>query len=333
MNEVYADAASEFRLNREQMPMPPPVNVDLNLIRVFDAIYARRSLTKAADALCVTQPAVSHALTRLRELYDDPLFVRTLDGMIPTPTAEEIAPLLKDALRSVAGSLERTIGFRPESTVRRFRFNMMDGVEAIVLPRILPLLQSEAPHMSVETCDDPRRDTLKELIGGQTDFAIDCYVPDDARVQHVLLLEDEFVCAVRKHHPITRAEFTLDQFLAQGHIHVGQQKCGVGAVDTALSGLGVQRRIVVQTPHCLQAQFAAATSDLVLTTIRSLTQLAELVVLPVPLDIPPLAISLYWSSSFQDDPAHRWMRRRIVEQFQPQSNSSAAPVSARARVA
>ncbi|MEH6471580.1 MAG: LysR family transcriptional regulator [Halopseudomonas sp.] len=295
--------------------MPENKEFDLNLLRVFDAIYRLGTITKAAEQLNVSQPAVSHALARLRDLYDDQLFSRSPKGMKPTPIATDIALNVSQALQQSRISLAKAGRFNPETSDRHFRFVMQDGFAAVLLPRLLSMLQEEAPGMTLQVFQDPRRDAVEELVAGSVDFVIDNFVPTHAQVMQMKIAEEKYVCAVRQDHPDIGKKITLDQYLQHGHIHASSRKGGKSYVDLALQSLGAQRKIVFQTQHYLETPFALSGTDLILTTTNSIANAHNLKTLPLPFEVSPINISMFWHASRDADPASCWLRTRIIELY------------------
>jgi DNA-binding transcriptional LysR family regulator len=301
------------------------INVDLNLLRVFDVIYAHRNLTKAADVLCISQPAVSHALARLRDLYGDPLFKRTPDGMRPTPVADAIHAEVSEALRHVRASLSRGARFQPESSTRRFRFGMGEVVETTVMPRLLPALQRGAPKVSVEVYQHPRRDAIHDLVAGRLDFVVDHVLPQQAQVLRAPLFADDYVCVARREHPTISSSLTLEQYVSARHIQASSRRAGLNYVDTALQELGVSRHIVLQTQNYLETLHALARTDCVLTITRSVAALFDVQVLELPFAVPPLNVSLFWPKASTDDPASAWMRATLLALFDANTDRAEDP--------
>lgn len=175
--------------------------VDLNLFIVFDAIYTEANLTRAGQIVGITQPAVSNALARLRETFNDPLFVRTAQGMVPTPMAQNIIGPVRSALALLRVSVQESRTFNPAEAGKTFRISMTDLIEAVMLPPLLRRLRKQAPGVVVESFLCKRRDTTKELAAGRLDFAVDAPLNTDPQVRHVRLMDDRYVCAMRRGHP------------------------------------------------------------------------------------------------------------------------------------
>lgn len=288
--------------------------VDLNLFIVFDAIYSEANLTRAGQIVGITQPAVSNALARLRETFNDPLFMRTAQGMVPTPMAQNIIGPVRQALQLLRVSVQESRTFNPAEAAKTFRIGMTDLSEAFLLPPLFQRLGRLAPQVRIESTLARRRETTSELAAGKLDFAVDIPLNSDAQVRHVKLLEDRFVCAMRPGHPLASAPLTLESYLSAGHIQISSRRNGLGYVDLALGKLGKQRRIALRSPHYLMAARVLLETNLLLTVPERFARQHELHVTELPLaDVPPLASHLYWHESTDQDPANRWMREQLIE--------------------
>jgi DNA-binding transcriptional LysR family regulator len=291
--------------------------IDLNLFVIFDAIYSEGNLTRAGAIVGLSQPAMSNALARLRRACDDPLFVRTPQGMVPTATARRMIGPARQALRLLGDTLNTEARFDAASTSARFRLSMGDLTEARLLPPLLARLDGEAPGVSIESFQVPRREILRELAAGSLDFAIDVPLVDDPGVQHVPLFLDRYVCVVRLDHPEVGEALSLDQFLELRHIHLSSRPRGPGHVDLALERLGHRRRIALRAQHYLMAPVVVARTDLALTVplgfARDLQRDHPVRILELPFEVPPLESRLYWHGSRDSDPANQWLRARLLD--------------------
>jgi len=296
--------------------MPENKDFDLNLLRVFDTIYRFGTITKAAKQLNVSQPAISHSLARLRELYDDQLFNRTPNGMTPTPVAIDIAFNVSEALQQTRISLAKAGLFSPESSNRHFKIAMQDACAAYILPKLIPAMRQEAPEMTLQIFQDPRQDALESLISGGADFVIENFVPAHPKVIQLNFATEQYVCVVNENHPEIKGSITLEQYLRYGHIHASGRKTGKSYVDIALQSLGYQRKIVFQTQHYLETPLVLVGTDLILTTTASIAKAHGLKALPLPFDVAPINISLFWHASQDGDPASCWIRTQIIDLFQ-----------------
>jgi DNA-binding transcriptional LysR family regulator len=289
--------------------------VDLNLFIVFDAIYTEANLTRAGQIVGITQPAVSNALARLRETFNDPLFVRTAQGMVPTPMAQNIIGPVRNALSLLRVSVQESRIFNPLQANKNYRISMTDLTEAIILPALFQRLRRLAPAVTIESFLSKRRETTKELAAGRLDFAVDAPLNTDPQVRHVKLMEDNYVCAMRRGHPLAnKAAISLDDYLSVAHIHISSRRSGLGYVDLALGKMGIQRKIALRSQHYLMASQVLQQTDMVMTVPERFARRNDLhfVYLPVN-DVPTVETHLYWHESTDQDPANRWMREQIIE--------------------
>lgn len=289
-------------------------NIDLNLFLVFDAIYTESSLTRAGQILGITQPAASNALARLRKALNDPLFVRTAQGMTPTPLAQNIIVPVREALQLLRVSVYDSRTFEPSQAHKTFRLSMTDIIEDILLPSALQRLTSTAPNVRIESLLVRRRDTAKELAAGHLDLAIDVPLNHDPQLLHSKLFEDRYVCVMRPGHPLSaHKHITLKQYLDAQHIHISSRRSGLGPVDLALGKQGYQRNIVLRSQHYLMAPTVLKSTDLTLTAPARFAIQHNLYFTELPLTgIAPIASHLFWHASADQDPANRWMREQLL---------------------
>ena len=289
--------------------------VDLNLFIVFDAIYTEANLTRAGQIIGITQPAVSNALARLRETFNDPLFVRTAQGMVPTPMAQNIIGPVRNALSLLRVSVQESRIFNPLKANKNYRISMTDLTEAVILPELFQRLKRLAPGVTVESFQAKRRDTTKELAAGRLDFAVDAPLNTDPQVRHVKLMEDRYVCAMRKGHPLSaKGLLRLDDYLTQSHVHISSRRSGLGQVDLALGKMGIQRKIALRSQHYLMAIQVLQQTDMVMTVPERFARHNGLHYTSLPVtDVPPVETHLYWHESTDQDPANRWMREQLLE--------------------
>jgi len=281
--------------------------IDLNLFVVFDTIYAERNLTRAADRLSITQPAVSNALARLRTNFKDPLFIRTSSGMQPTAFAESIAGRVGEALQSLQIAAQPAVFFNPAASDRRFQISMLDFNEASFLPLIGRALQTEAPATTLHSFRVPRAELRHTLERGHVDLAIDIPINDNADLISHTLRSEHFVCAVRKGHPALQKDFTLDSYLALGHVHVSGRPRGRGAIDIALRRMRLKRNIIFQLQSYLAVNTLVQDSDLAVTVTAGWARALNLEVLPLPIDLAPMEVRLHRHVRSNGDAAIVWL--------------------------
>lgn len=295
--------------------------IDMNLFIVLDTIYSERKLTKAAEVLHITQPAVSNALARLRGHFNDELFVRQSGQMVPTPLTENIIERVREALASLQSSLNEHDAFDPLQSARTFRFSMNDTSEAYVLPRLMEMLELEAPSINIESYTIPRADMARSFNAGELDFALDVPIINHSELVNTPLTTDRYVCVARKGHPRIQGALSLDDYMSEAHIHVSSRRKGGGQIDAHLARLGLQRNIKLRIQHSRAASPIVARTDMLLTIPQSLSRETDLQILELPFAIPMLDWHLYWAARNDSDRAHQWMRERIFDIFRPPTQS------------
>ena len=304
--------------------------LDLNLLRVFDAIFQTRSVTVAASNLHLTQPAVSKQLNRLRELLEDPLFVRTNDGMAPTPRAEALAGPVRQALSEVRNAIERQLGFNPQTSDRTFRIFTSDLGQMVFLPKLLELLAREAPAVNLETVQVPvHRMRGVALESGDVDLAVGYFEEFEGSIHQQVLFEEHYVGLVRATHPTIRETISFEQFLKTPHLVYQPSGGGHGSqesvVDKAFWAAGVERRVAVRVAHTMGLTSIVSGTDLLVVVphrlARACAALVDVTVLELPIDIPKFNIAQYWHDRFHTDPGSRWLRGVFVRLYGRQNVS------------
>jgi len=289
-------------------------HIDLNLFIVFDAIYTEGNLTRAGQIVGITQPAASNALARLRETLNDPLFIRTAQGMTPTPLAQNIITPVRNALQLLRSSVQNSRIFDPSQAHKTFRLSMTDLIEDLLLPPTFQRLSKIAPQIRIESLLARRRDTAKELAAGHLDFAIDIPLNNDPHLCHTKLFADRYVCAMRQGHPLsTHKSISLKQYLGAQHIQISSRRSGLGPVDLALGKIGLQRSIALRSQHYLMAHTVLQSTDLIITAPARFAICHQLHYVELPVaGIAPIESHLFWHSSADQDPANRWMREQLL---------------------
>ena len=289
---------------------------DLNLFIAFDVIYTEKNLTKAGQVLGITQPAVSNALSRLRELFGDDLFIRTSKGMIPTPVANQIIKDVRSALSLIQNTISETEKFDPSIAEMTFKISIGDSSEYRLLPLLIKELAEIAPKIKVETYLTPRKDAPRELASGTIDFSIDPPVHSDPHLRHEKIYEEDYVMIVRKDHPILNLkEITIEDYLKLSHIHISNRKTGLGHVDMALYRLGLSRDISLRAQHFLVAPYIVEQSDLAITTTKGFAVDRDLAWRELPFEIEPLVLHLYWHEAKDSDPSTKWMKDLMLKTY------------------
>jgi DNA-binding transcriptional LysR family regulator len=295
--------------------------VDLNLLVIFDAIYKARNLTAAGRGLGLSQPAMSHALGRLRSTFNDPLFVRLSRGLQPTPLAVEIAPSLVQGLAAIRGSLERK-PFDPSASARIFRIAQGDIAEAAHLPRLLREVRKTAPAIRFQTLEIPGPRLSYALGDGEVDIATGVDYELGAGCRQAQLAESEYACVMRADHPTIHSRLTLKQFRNAEHILVNPRGAvHHGAViERALSRREVSARIAVEISHFNGVAALVTSSDLIATVpsrlAETMRKFANIKVFPPPIALPKVTVSLYWHERFHREPGNVWLRSVYLSLFQ-----------------
>jgi DNA-binding transcriptional LysR family regulator len=279
---------------------------------VFEAIYNKRNLTHAADLLCVTQPAVSNALARMRKAFDDPLFISSSQGMIPTPLAESMYGQVGEALHLLNTAVRQGDRFEPSTAKQVFRVSMPDLAEALLLPVLGEALQEEAPGVRIESYYTNRSEISHELATGAVHLAIDVPLIDDPMLLHTPLSADRYACLLRRDHPFQGERLTIEDYLALSHIHVSSRKRGAGHVDSYLGKIGRKRAIQMRVQHYMVAPLIAMRTDLALTAPVSLLQRYDGCILELPFAVSPVEWHCYWHRSLDHDEANRWLRDKFI---------------------
>ena len=291
-------------------------DVDLNLLRVFDAVLREGGVTPAASLLGLTQPAVSNALARLRKLFGDALFVRTPSGMEPTPFARELAEPVRQALALLEAALAHGPGFDPASAARAFRFYMSDVGQIEFLPPLVERVQREAPGVRLEAVALDVDDIGAALAAGGLDLAIGFLPGLGPPVRRRSLFRDPYVCLMRADHPIR--SLTKKRFLDASHALV-TYRGGHRVIEEALERAGLARKIALRVPHFTVVPMVLESTDLILTLPRRVARVFErrgaFKSLPPPLAIPPAEVAVHWHERFEGDPGNRWLRERVIELF------------------
>ena len=296
--------------------------IDLNLFAVFDAIYRERGITAASRQLHLSQPAVSHALARLRELLGDPLFERQGNAMIPTPMARVMA----DTVRASLGGLDlmlRSVGqFDPASSQRLFRIASSGSMELSFLPDLAARVAREAPGIQVATVRGDRGNLEEDLRSGELDLALDIGLPLTADIRRQRVGASDLVVLARQGHPSIGPGFDMEAYLAQEHVLVTGRRRGAGLEDVALGRLGLTRQIRVRCQRHSAASAILARTDLLATMSSAQARQASAhnanQVLSLPVALPQLELFLYWHGATDADPAAQWFREAVLQALQAQ---------------
>lgn len=300
------------------------LTLDLNLLRVFDAVMSEQNLTRAANRLAMTQPAVSNALKRMRDAIGDELVIRTAHGVRPTPRAEELWPTVRTALADLEAALTPE-AFDLSSTQTTFRLAMADAPAALWLPRLVQNIQQEAPGMNVRMVPLTTRDPRPILLHGDIDLTIGFFpgvvnqmaTEPSTPIRHERLYTGQYVCVMRKDHPLASQELTLDAYCAADHLLVSFSGRAHGQVNDVLAQMGRERRILLTVNQFYTGGAVVASSDLITVLPRHLIASTgkshELIAKELPFPMPPVHVDMLWHERDARNPVHRWLRARLVE--------------------
>jgi len=298
------------------------LTLDLNLLRVFDAVMTEQNLTRAAQRLAMTQPAVSNAVKRLRDSLGDDLLIRTAHGVKPTARAESLWPAVRRAL----AELEEAVAprsFELDKAHATFRMAMADATAALILPPLVRVIEEEAPGIDARMVPLTTREPRPLLLRGDVELAIGFFPGVVAQLQgatetpirHERLYSGRYVAVMRKHHPVAKQALTLDRYCEANHLLVSFSGRARGLVDDALASLGRERRILLTVNQFFTAGQVVAASDLVMVIPKHLinaTGMSEaLIHQDLPFDLPEVHIDMLWHERDGRNPGHQWLRDQV----------------------
>jgi DNA-binding transcriptional LysR family regulator len=289
--------------------------VDLNLLKLFEALVRERSVTGAALRLGMSQPGASRALARLRTMLGDRLLVRGKLGLELTPRgaslAERVTRLLDDARGIVAPA-----HFDPATATGRIAIAAHDHLGLLLLPGLMDRFARHAPALSIHIAP-PAGDNVRLVEQGTVDLALGIFDALPGSLYRRGLYTDGMVCVVRAGHPTLADGLNLERYAAMRHVAVTISGIGDSAVDVAMSALGLTRHVALRVPHFLAGAMLVADSDMILTLpgrlARRLAQTLPLALVDLPLHVAPLAPAMIWHERFHGDPAHAWVRQQLVD--------------------
>jgi len=291
-------------------------SVDLNLLKAFDALMSERAVTRAAARIGLSQPAMSHALSRLRNLFNDDLFVRTPTSMEPTARAREIAALVSAAIEQIEAALNLGVGFDPAKSAGIFTAGMAEYAEVALVGRLARRFAQEAASATLRLTPVTGAEAAAQLDTGAIDVAVAHLEALPPRFDSMLLLRDPFVLVARRGHPLAAQSPSIEAYAALDHVLVSPRGATSGAVDRVLADLGLKRRIALLVATYLALPVALAASDLVATvpqrTARQIAATAEVEIMPLPIDLSA-TVSMAWHRRATSEPAHAWFRSLLIE--------------------
>ena len=290
---------------------------DLNLFVIMNSIYTEGSLTKAAEVVGITQPAVSNALSRLREKFDDDLFVRTGSGMVPTQKTENIIKDIQNALQLMQKSVNEPDEFDPATSQKTFRISLGDINEGRILAILISKIEKQAPNIKLECYYTARGQVPHALATNELSFAVDPFIPNSKDTNSTKVFSDKFVIAHRANHPVSKiTEITLDEALKLKYINISNRKRGASVVEMEMQKMQLQPEIALRAQHYLVTPEIVRSSDLCLLCSETFAKKHGLSYVNLPFDVPPLEQYLIWHKSDDNDGSHIWMRTLIAQSFQ-----------------
>lgn len=299
--------------------------VDLNLLVAFDAMLRTRSVTAAAREIGLSQPAMSRALGRIRDLFDDALFIRSRHAMVPTPRALELASRVATSLEAIRRTLEPPADFDPRTARRRFVIGAVDTTQTVIMPRLLEHMGHVSPHIEVSTAPiRSTEETLEQLASGERDIAVGRFESPPDGIRAVPLYRDRIVCLVRRDHPRIRARLTMKRYLAEAHI-AAESASPVErpfTIESILAAQGLSRRVACTVQNLAMAPLIVARTDLIATapevTIRPFAEGLGLRIFDPPFSASSFELQLTWHERNDRDGGHRWLRESMLTLFSDQ---------------
>ncbi|CBL47020.1 Transcriptional regulator, TetR family [gamma proteobacterium HdN1] len=300
--------------------------VDLNLLVYLDVLLHEKNVSRAAEQLGITQPAMSNGLKRLRELFNDPLLIRSSEGMKPTERALEMQPKIRKILAETAEVLEPKQEFRPFNSKRVFRIMVSDYAEATLIPPLIKQIRSEAPHIILDLLT-PSDVSYHDMEMGKVDMAINRFNEIPGSFHQNVIWRDSFSCLINRRNPIVH-NFNLKTYLEAQHIWVSKTGMGVGFgvnpensvglgwIDQALARIGKRRKISIFTRHYQMPALLAQNNDLIATLPTRIARMQaenqNLIIREPPFYIPDLELIMAWSPLLHHNAAHQWLRRLVI---------------------
>jgi len=311
------------------------LTLDLNLLRIFDTVMIEQNLTRAADKLAMTQPAVSNALKRLRHAFNDELLIRTAYGVKPTPRAESIWPAIRQAL----GELESAIApatADPMNFSASFRMAMADSTAAYWMPHLIREIESKAPGINARMVPLVTRDPRSMLLHGDIDIAVGFFPgvvfqlaggqsASNSPIRHNSLYTGRYVCVMRKDHPMAHQPLTLKSYCDAHHLLVSFSGRPHGLIDEILAPMNLQRRILLTVNQFFTAGRVVANSDLITVLPQHLISSTgveqQLIWKELPIETPAVNVDMLWHERDAKNPAHKWLRNNLIELVEKTLNS------------
>ena len=290
-------------------------SVDLNLLVALDALLCERQVTRAADRVGLSQPAMSNALARLRHTFADELLVRTATGMQPTPRALELAEPVRQVLRQIERIVDSEPAFDPATSSRSFALRLSDVLGLLLLPRLIEHLEASAPGLVLDVVHAPPDRTVEAIEKDDIDLAVSMGLSHAASIRAAPLMSDRMVCVMRRNHPLATKPLSLSKFLSARHLKVSMSPSDLRFVDDVLSREGLTRSVALNVPHWLLVPHVIGKSDLLAVMPRRLALAigdAALAVRDLPFKSAPFQWTMYWHRRHDGNPALAWLRQTLT---------------------
>jgi DNA-binding transcriptional LysR family regulator len=311
------------------------LTLDLNLLRIFDTVMVEQNLTRAADKLAMTQPAVSNALKRLRHAFNDELLIRTAYGVKPTPRAESVWPAIREALSKLESAIAPAT-FDPATVIASFRMAMADSTAAYWMPHLVREIEQNAPGINARMVPLVTRDPRSMLLHGDIDIAVGFFpgvVSQLAGGQsaannpicHNSLYTGRYVCVMRRGHPLANEPLTLEKYCNAHHLLVSFSGRAHGLIDDILAPKNLKRHILLTVNQFFTAGRVVANSDLITVLpqhlISSTGVESQLIWKDLPMETPGVNVDMLWHERDARNPAHKWLRNNLIELVEKTLNS------------
>ena len=299
--------------------MLEPKDIDLNLLVVFQEVFQERQISSVAKKLGLSQPAVSNALARLRKSFDDELFVRTAQGMQPTPLAQQLAEPISSALGNITRALNQHEVFDAASSKRHFVIAMTDVGEVYFMPRLIEQCRTLAPQSQLSTVRASSIDIKAEMETGRVDLALGAFDDISGALYQRRLFRQSYVCMLRQGHPLAGVAISAKDFLAAQHLIVASMESPYDKINQSLEKAGIKAAAHFTVPHFVAVPYIVSTTDLLVTVPQKLAESAaapfKLQYVKPPLRLPALQTNVFWHRRFNQDEGNQWLRNLIAQQF------------------
>ncbi len=294
-------------------------DIDLNLLVVFQEVFQERQISSVARKLNLSQPAVSNALARLRKTFNDELFVRTSQGMQPTPLAQQLADPVATALANITKALNQQETFDVPRSRRHFTIAMTDVGEMYFMPVLVEQCRLHAPQVKISTVRANSVDLMAEMETGRIDLALGAFDEVSGALYHRRLFQQDYVCMYRQHHPLMKAGMSSRDFLNMEHLIVSTKESPYDKINQSLEKVGITANASFTVPHFSAVPYIVSTTNLVVIVPEKLALSAQapfrLSYSKPPIKLPTLQTNIFWHRRFAQDEGNQWLRGLIVDCF------------------